>query len=367
MRILTLAGGYGVWPAGMDYGVTLSNAHDLSEYDALIVQPTFRWLVKTDPDWGTTGTATFGNKALFDSRRIELLRLLRRGGVVLVFLGPLSAQGGTPRHAISFITGSDDNAMGIETKSGRSLEVLDAEHPAARYLQGDLTWIATMKRGALAPDPFGSALAVSREGEFVAYEELFGGGHLLWLPPPATAEHWRMLFDLATRVWELRSELAAGSEQEAALLEDVARLDADHRAKRQSLMNDLRRIREMRLRFGEEDPAVQRARAFIRAAKSYGPAKALRTYADLLEFIEQQYGGERPGREALGYSANAAAKITGPANKREYFSRHPGSGEPVPVPAEVLSDAAEVAEDVLKRFVDKRFAEWTERARDTGA
>jgi len=363
VRTLLLASGSGVFPTGMDYGVTLQNAHDLSEYDVLIVQPTFMYLVKVEPNWGTNMTATFGNADLFSRRRLELLRLLRRGGVVIAFLGPPSIQGGGPRYAISLITGADDNAMGIETKSGQSLEVLDAEHPTAQYLKSGLTWIATLTRGVLAPDPFGAPLAVSREGEIVAYEELFGGGHILWVPPPTTPQHWRELYEMAARVWAMRSELAAGSEQEAALLKDVARLDAEYRARRQSIISDVRRIREARLRFGEEDPAVQRARGLMRAAKSYGPARALRTYADLLEFIEQQYGGEKAGREALGYSANSAARITGPANNRDYFSRHSGSGEPVPVPADVLAEAAKVAEDVLRRFEDRRFSEWTERAK----
>jgi hypothetical protein len=254
--------------------------------------------------------------------------------------------------------------MGIERKSGRSLELLDAEHPAAEYLNSDLTWLATMKHGVLAADPFGSALAISREGEILAYEELVDGGEVVWLPPPSTATHWRLLFELANKLWNQRAQLTAGSEEEAALLKEVAALDAAHRDKRAGLISELRLIRESRLRFGEEDPAVQRARGLMRAAKSYGPAKALRTYADVLEFIEQQYGGERAGREALGYSANAAAKITGPANKREYFSRHPGSGEPVAVPPDVLADAADVAADVLKRFVDKRFAEWVNASRN---
>lgn len=361
--MLLFASGSGQYPGDLDYSVTLSNAHDLSEYDALIVQPTFKWLVQAEPDWGETGSGTWGDNAMFQKRRAELMKLLRRGGVVVAFLGPLSTQRGTPRHALSFITGEDDNGMGIETKSGTSLEVLDPDHPAVQYLQSGLTWLVTMKRGVLAPDPFGSPLAVTREGELVAFEEFVDGGHILWVPPPQTAEHWKLVYELARQTWARRSEMAAGSQDEAALLKRVAELDIEHRANRQSLMNAVRRIREERLRFAEEDPAVQRARGMFRAAKSYGSAKALSTYADMLEFIEQQYGGERAGREVLAYSASGAAKITGPANNRDYFSRHPGSGEPVPVPAAVLTDAAAVAEDILRRFVDQRFEEWARRGK----
>lgn len=364
MRTLLLAPGSGHYPAGVDHSVTLRNAQDLSEYDVLIVQPTFRWLVDTEPDWGSTGgRATFADRGLIEGRRRELLRLLRRGGVVIALLGPLSTQGGSPRHAISFITGTDEDSMGIESRSGRSLDVLDAEHPATEYLASGLTWLVTLKRGALAGDPFGAPLAESREGEVVAYEELFGGGHILWVPPPNSAPQWQTLYSMAARVWELRSELAAGSGEEAELLERLAQLDADYRAKRQSVLKEVRRIREARLQFVEEDTAVKRAQALMRAARSYGPAKALQTYAQMLEHIEQQYGGERASREALGYSAGTAAKITIPANNPAYFSRHAGAGEPQPVPDEVLSDAAKAAEDVLRCFEDRRFSEWTGRRR----
>jgi len=79
-----------VWPGNVDYGVDLTNAHDLAEYDALIVQPTFRWLVGTGPDWFAGSLPEFANPPLFRKRRAQLLSLLRRGGVVLAFLGPLS-------------------------------------------------------------------------------------------------------------------------------------------------------------------------------------------------------------------------------------------------------------------------------------
>lgn len=344
------------------YGVTLRNAHDLTEYDLLFVEPTFNGLMGHEPGWSEHPGNTPVDAELFKRRNGEFRRFLRRGGVAICFVGPISdISYGGHHYALDFLLGDrSPGDMGITPRSGTTLEVLDEEHALAGYLRADLTWIATLERGVLATDPFGAPLAVTREGQIVAYEEAVDGGLVLWVPPPTRMEQWGLLIDAGQRLWQERQELAPDLAEDARLAEELARLEKEHRERRAAILNELRERREQRRRFAEEDPVVARARSLRRAASSYGPARAIKTMADMLEHIEKQYGGERAAREAVGYSENTAEWITKPANDPRYFSRHAGAEAPVPVPDDEFRRATEASDEILDRFIGRRFREWQE-------
>ena len=251
-----------------DYGVTLTDANDLTEYDVLFIFPTFNAVMKGATHWGVHEGPTPVDVKLLDRRYAELRRFLQRGGVAVCFLGPPSIiTPGGPYYALRFvIDGHDVQEMGIEVRSGTTIEVLDTDHVLTEYLRSGLTWMVTMKHGVLADAPFRSPIALSREGQIVAYEEIVDGGVLLWVPPPIRDEQWTLLLDASFRLWETRGELGPAMAEDERAAAELARLEQDYRERRGAMIEEIRRRHAERRRFADADPAVTRARTLHRSA-----------------------------------------------------------------------------------------------------
>lgn len=362
-------------PTAVGAGTRLSECHLLTEYDVVIIEPTFAglWQQPTWPRYGVSSQE--GDLDALASelahRHEELERFFARGGVAVVLLGPesvLHSSGyGGDRRSVSaweFLIPEELARvhMGVRANTGTTYDVLD-EGAMSSYLQQRPRWIATVRSGALSTDPFGFPLATAKDGSFVAYEEIIGAGVLFWVPPPSDEGQWHMLVICARQVWSEREALMGdvALAEERALRDQLQTLEAAYRKQRGEIVAALAALRMARLAFLASDNAVERARKHARVATTYGPAKALAAYHDMLELIERQYGGERAAQDALGYSAALARKITVPANDRRYSARHPGADAPASVPPQVAAEARVAAHEILQRFVDIRFARWREQ------
>lgn len=359
---------FGWPPPSVGEGKTLSEAPLLTEADLIVVEPTFASLAHSysEPHWkAVVGNPVPGHWLSTLSRRHhELTRFLARGGVVAAFLGaPSSAF--VHKHsrlfALEFIVGTGKAMeMGIEEARGTTYQIFDQQSPLASYLYRRPRWMATMQQGVLAPDPFGHALATSQDGSIIAYQEIVGPGVVLWVPAPEKEEHWPSLLVGAETIWRQRQDVAGevAVAEERALLAEIEELDGNYHRERGKLGQKREQLRSSRLTFLVADSAVDRARRLYRAAQTYGPVKELDTYFQMLEVIEQQYGGEAGAQAALGYSGALAAKISGPANQRRFAVRHPGQDAPEPLPTDLMDKARTAAREILRLFVDHRFAEW---------
>jgi hypothetical protein len=360
-------------PKGMPDPVPLAQTDRLDEYDIILCEPTLSAYAQDSdlPRWevrpGNVGYLQTG----FALKREETRLFLERGGVMAAFLGGFS--GYTQEYAGSVYALElivDEYAMGrmrIDPRSGRSLIVLDEEHRIAAYLAGLRRWEATLDAGGLVEDPHAYPLAESRDGRFVAMAEEVGSGSLYWIPPPREEGDWRRLRDALVDLWNSASDLRehnAFDDDDSQLRTELSEARVKFQRQQHLLLTALRERRAEHARFVDEDRAVHRVLELQRLARKSGPVRALDVLSRMLDRIEDEYGGERNARHALGYAEAHTERITRPANDQAYRARHEGKKEPERVPDEVIKSASAAADEIVHSFIQARLVGWR-AARET--
>lgn len=203
MRILSI--GQGMPDPSMD-NYNWASALSFYDYDALIVEPaegvskfveevgrgeggytTYDDLPVLE---GYTNADSVGLVDVLRRRREETERLLARGGLVVCFAHPDVAHprvmGFTGFHRYQWLPapeGCDYGASYIKPASGRSIKVIDWEHPFANFLDSldGILYRAVFAEGA-AGFPGARVIARSSGGAAVAVDVPVGAGRVIFLP-----------------------------------------------------------------------------------------------------------------------------------------------------------------------------------------
>ena len=192
---------------------SIANAPALFEYDACVLDPfvvstqletilaetgEFRTADDVPVQAGASGAFHYGLGELLQQRRLELQRLLERGGLVVVFGHPTAAHS-----AISTLPGADrycylPAAPGVIYRPpqliagfGRQIRTDNADHPFAGYLQdyaGRLAYHAHWQTKAIPDfDSIGRVFGSSPGDAAAAVEFRALGGRIVFIPPPHVA------------------------------------------------------------------------------------------------------------------------------------------------------------------------------------
>lgn len=339
----------------------------LQEFNLVIVDPLVTRLVSdrlsgSEPHATTDMIKFERHRSAFYRRRDELHALLSTGGVVVVFLRPISrltAQLGPSQwermEALELLAPRDWlRAFVRNEQTGRSGPPVDDDDPMTPYLRLRPDYLVTLDGGLLADESHGYPLAFTQDGLVTAYVEYVGRGVVYWVPPPIRGPDsaWRTLIDSARKAVGTRGQeldAIADDEQLRKLQGDAASALQSHADARRALRAEM----AARTQLLESDEVLASAVRHFNTARTATPRRALDHFSRMHEVIKRELGGHKAAR-LLGYHEDLSDSFTAPANEPAKQIRHAASGPPEDVPAEVLAKAAEAAGEILRRFFAHR-------------
>ena len=239
MRVVSL--GHSLPNAVVD-NHSIANAPALFEYDACVLDPLtistqietilaetgeFRTADGVPVQAGAGGAFHYGLGELLQQRRLELQRLLERGGLVVVFGRPTA-----PHPAITTLPGADrycylPAAPGVIYRPpqliagfGRQIQTDSAGHPFAGYLHdyaGRLAYYAHWQIPAVPDfDSIGRVFGSSPGGAAAAVEFRALGGRIVFIPPPHVDPRGRERFTFTASMLECIQRALESPEQTPA-------------------------------------------------------------------------------------------------------------------------------------------------------
>lgn len=381
-------------PAGRIESATRRLSSDavrhFSEYDAIIVEPT--WAAMFGGDAQEAGTRVkdpyeswAGRKPIdyvgwytreLEQRAEELPAFFRLGGILVVrvsenitLLAPGHLSGEVSAQSwfdYILVRGLLDSGV-LEVIADRritfpgsgSVATVDPGHTFEPYLRAGGGYECRL-HPAFNRVPQATILAENRAGDPVALEFEVLEGAIVLVPPPKTAEHEKLLEAAVVRAIEQRmnaqdfttldAERDALRAREAALAEQRRiRLEADV---------TLTRIRTVKAEvLGEE--IVRRAVDYLLSATrlSATPERALGRLYKMWEMLEEYCGGsERQLADALRMPLDRIKRIKRLANDPRLDLRHSTAATKEPAATNDVAEAIEIAQDMVRRFVELRYA-----------
>ena len=303
MRILTI--GQGMSGPAMD-NYNWASALSFYEFDALLIDPALgvskfvediahgEGEYKTYDDSpvveGFTNSDAAGVVDILRRRREEVAHFLERGGLVVCFAHPDVAHhrvlGFTGFHRYYWLPAPQDYDYGPERlipATGRSVKVVDWEHPFAAFLDNTTSFLfrASIAEGA-AGFPGAKVIARSAGGAAVAVDMPLGGGRLIFLPALANNIASSQRAQIAANISAaIRNTLLTTAEGEAPeWVEDVSL---------PGIEDAQSKMEEVEARLDELEAELDQARSeFL----------SLDRYRRIL-WQEGKYGFELPIRDAL--------------------------------------------------------------------
>ena len=221
---------------------SIANAPSLFEYDACFIDPRavsrqIEEIVAGTSEHrtadaapvlaGASGAFHYGLAELLQQRRQELVRLLDRGGLVVLLGYP-----NVPHPSVSALPGADrytilPGAPGVLYRppqllagAGSGVRPVDPTHPFSVYiddLAGKLRYQAHWDVAQVPEfDSVGTVIARSHGGAAVAVEFRVGPGRVVFVPPPATEPRGETRRALTAAVLESITRSLEGSDGEEA-------------------------------------------------------------------------------------------------------------------------------------------------------
>jgi hypothetical protein len=303
MRILTI--GQGMSDPAMD-NYNWASALSFFEFDALLIDPALgvskfvediargEGSYQTYDDIpvaeGFTNSDAVGVVDILRRRREETARFLDRGGLVVCFAHPDLAHhrvlGFTGFHRYYWLPAPQDCNYGpdyLTPASGRSVKVIDWEHPFAAFLDATTAFLyrTAIAEGA-AGFPSAKVIARSAGGAAVAVDMPLGNGRLILIPAlannVANAQRVQIAANLSAAI---RNTLLTSAEGEPPeWIDDVS----------------LPGIEDARGKMEEAESRLDELEAKLDAARN--EYRSLDRYRRIL-WQEGKYGFELPIRDAL--------------------------------------------------------------------
>ena len=303
MRILSI--GQGMPDPAMD-NYNWASALSFFDFDALLIDPMLgvskfvEDVARGEGDYktyddipvaeGFSNADAAGVVDILRRRRDETERFLARGGLVVCFAYPDVAHnrvtGFTGFHRYHWLPAPQDCDYGpayLKPASGRSVKVLDWEHPFANFLDATTAFLyrASIAEGA-AGFPGAKVIARSSGGAAVAVDMPLGGGRLILIPALAVNVTGGQRSQIAANLSAaIRNTLLTAAEGDApGWIEDVP----------------LPGIDDARTKMEDAEAKLEELEAELEAARN--EYRALDRYRRIL-WQEGKYGFELPVRDAL--------------------------------------------------------------------
>ena len=303
MRILSI--GQGLPDPAMD-NYNWASALSFFDFDALLVDPALgvskfvEDVARGEGEYetyddlpvaeGFTNADAVGVVDILRRRRDETQRLLARGGLVVCFAYPDVAHnrvlGFTGFHRYHWLPAPQDCDYGpeyLKPASGRSVKVLDWEHPFAGFLDSTTAFLyrASFVEGA-GGFPGAKVIARSPGGAAVAVDMPVGGGRVIFIPA------------LAVNVTgQQRSQIAAGL---SAAIRNTLLTAAEGDAPDWIHDLSLPGIDDARTKMEDAEAKLDELEAELEGARN--EYRGLDRYRRIL-WQEGKYGFELPVRDAL--------------------------------------------------------------------
>lgn len=314
-----------------------------------------------------------GLRAAMGRRTTEAWTLLLGGGLLVIRLMPLGFLVASPTMYVSnsaldsyssadwwlgldprlrFLREQNEILISAATGAPGQLEV--PGHSLEPYLR-DARYTAVLTPLATTDDEC-TVLAVNRGGEAIAAEFKMGKGLLLLVPSGGDdALLERCVHDLLDLRSAYRDDWRIPAERE--LLDELAAADVDHRTRHEATMTRLRGIWVQKQEVFEER-TLKRALDYFRTATAEGTARrqAMERFHQMVECLEDEFGGETPLRTALGLTKKNVDAIKHVANKPEVGARHVDKTEPRDVSAQEMAAASAAASEIVQAYINYRVA-----------
>lgn len=373
----------------------LPNAHVLSEYDAIIVDPRFAPLLGyadlapgsvTNTDHAAT---VLGASAELEKRSKELESFFGLGGIAVVHAYAeavlVSRQARMYTDAVETVASThrwfydrlvppprylrpgerppfpsdEPPEPWIRPGQGEHIRVVEPGHAFAPYLASVRAYAARF--GGFVRDwSNATILAENRAGEPVAVEFAAGRGAVLVVPPPADSPGRGILFEALRQL--LRERVSVGREWRLASEEQLGKEEQElalrHREERRDLAERRAESQAVKTRVFEA-PIVKRIAAYWDRATAAGATheQSLQQLYKLIEVLEDSYGGERELPSALGVDRAKLKAVKRLANQSEYDIRHAGAGETEALPLPSFNEALEFGRQLMQAFLERRARE----------
>ena len=303
MRILSI--GQGMPDAAID-NYNWASALSFFDFDALLIEPMLgvskfvEDVARGEGEYetydelpiseGFTNADAVGVVDILRRRRDETERFLARGGLVVCFAYPdvahtrvLGFTGFHRYHWLPAPEGADYGPAYLKPASGRSVKVLDWEHPFANFLDSTTAFLyrASIAEGA-AGFPGARVIARSSGGAAVAVDVPVGAGRVIFIPALA--------LNLAA---QQRSQIAGSL---AAAIRNTLLTEAEGSAPEWIEKVSLPGIEDARTRMEDAEAKLDELEADLDAARN--EYRGLDRYRRIL-WQQGKYGFELPVRDAF--------------------------------------------------------------------
>ena len=303
MHILSI--GHGMPDQTID-NYNWASALSLFDYDALLIDPMLgvskfvEDVARGEGEYetydelpvgeGFTNADAVGLVDILRRRRDETERFLARGGLVVCFAYPDVAHtrivGFTGFHRYHWLPapeGSDYGPAYLKPASGRSVKVIDWEHPFASFLDSTTAFLyrASIAEGA-ASFPGARVIARSSGGAAVAVDMQVAGGRVIFIPA------------LALNLTSLQRSQIAGAL--SAAIRNTLLTEAEGAAPEWIEEISLPGVEDARTRMDDAEAKLDELESELDAARS--EYRGLDRYRRIL-WQQGKYGFELPVRDAL--------------------------------------------------------------------
>ena len=369
----------------------LPDLDHLSEYDAIVLEPTWRGMFGLHELDRHGQTVDLERGALIDElapevakRRAELPSFFALGGLLVIRVnlptqlrawryGGQSVELESDAWFAAFLYEPDpvqtsfrvafpDRVPPLTLAGSGMIETSEPGHPFEGYLRARRRYECRL-HGYVRSLPGAVVLAENRAGEPVAVEFPVDAGSIVVVPPPEDSDDEERLDDAVMRT--LAQRVGARREwvppQERALLAERDEVLARMRSERDAAQLTLQKLRTLKARILDED-VVGRAAAYWRQATAPGVTHEnamMRLYkiTDLLR--EYLGGGEADLADGLGMPLSRIKAIKRVANMPEKNLRHAGVGPTEAVTDKEFADAVAAGHEMVENLIARRIREET--------
>lgn len=356
----------------------LHEADALVEFDAVIVDQLMSCLA-SDQKLRVPPSSTrredqsllHGLRAAMGRRTTEAETLLLSGGLLVIRLMPLGFLVASPTMYVSNANPDsyssadwwirldgrlgflrDQNEILISAATGGPGRVEVPGHGLEPYLR-DARYTAVLTPFAIADDGC-TVLAINRGGEAIAAEFKIGKGLLLLVPSGGDdALLERCVHDLLDLRSAYRDDWRIPAEQE--LLDELAATDLEHRTRHEATMTRLHGIWAQKREVFEQR-TLTRVLDYFRTATAQGTSRrqSMEGLHQMVECLEDEFGGETSLRSALGLTKKSVEAIKHVANKPEVGARHVDKTEPRDLSSDEMAAAIAAATEIAQAYIEYR-------------